>query len=262
MIFTDQMKRTIRLEKFPQRIVSLVPSQTELLFELGLDQEVIGITKFCIHPQHWFDSKQRVGGTKNVSIEKISALQPDLIIANKEENTLHDIEQLQKIYPVYISDIYTVQDALEMIDHVGKICNRAEQADKLVNQIKFNFDQIEKVNLRVLYFIWTKPWMLAGNHTFISDVLTQCGLVNVVNGADQRYPEISIEKIKELKPDVLFLSSEPFPFKENHATALQAETGIRTELVDGEIFSWYGSRMLKIPDYLTQLKQRLQHNLQ
>ena len=260
MIFIDQMKRTIRLEKFPERIVSLVPSQTELLFDLELDQNVVGITKFCVHPHHWFDSKQRIGGTNQVNIEKISQLQPDLIIANKEENTLHDIEQLEKICPVYISDIYTVHDALVMIDQVGKICNRTEQAGKLLDKIKMNFDQIQKMNLRVLYFIWTKPWMLAGNHTFISDVLSHCGFQNVVNGIDQRYPEVSIEKIKELKPDVLLLSSEPFPFKDFHAAALQTETGIRTELVDGEIFSWYGSRMLKIPDYLIQLKQRLQHN--
>src|SRR4051812_11307667 len=119
--FTDQMGNAVELEGPPSRIVSLVPSQTELLFYLGLDKEVAGITKFCIHPAEMFHSKPRVGGTKKYDFEKIRQLAPDLIIGNKEENEQKQVEELQKLYPVWMSDIRNLADALQMIRSVGEL---------------------------------------------------------------------------------------------------------------------------------------------
>src|SRR5438105_265149 len=120
-VFTDQLGNQLHIDQHPRRIVSLVPSQTELLFDLGLQEEVIGITKFCVHPYHWHQTKTRVGGTKDIKLEVIDQLKPDLVIANKEENTREQITSLQSLYPVWISDVNTLQDALEMIRSIGEI---------------------------------------------------------------------------------------------------------------------------------------------
>jgi ABC-type Fe3+-hydroxamate transport system substrate-binding protein len=148
------------LEKTPKRIVSVVPSQTELLFDLGLENEVIGITKFCIHPNSWFKNKTRVGGTKTLNIEKIKQLNPDLIIANKEENTKEQIEELQKLFPVWTSDIRNLQDSIEMIKQVGLNTNSTEEANKIITKIEqdFNFlSSTQKQPKSTLYFIWREP---------------------------------------------------------------------------------------------------------
>ena len=129
MLIADQMHRKIHLPRFPlRRIISLVPSQTELLYDLGLEEEVVGITKFCVHPPEWFQSKARVGGTKTIHFEKIKALQPDLIIGNKEENEREQIEALAECFPVWMSDIATLEDALDMMLRVGALVDRPEQA--------------------------------------------------------------------------------------------------------------------------------------
>src|SRR3954454_13457271 len=137
--YTDQLGREIELLRYPpNKIISLVPSQTELLYDLGLDEEIIGITKFCVHPEHWFKNKERVGGTKNVNIENIQSLKPDLIFANKEENVKEQIEQLETIAPVWISDITTFEDALQMIKCIGEITNTTSKAETLITQIIAN----------------------------------------------------------------------------------------------------------------------------
>src|SRR5574343_630385 len=170
---TDQMNRTIRLEGIPRRIVSLVPSQTELLYDLGLNEEVVGITKFCIYPEEWFNSKNRVGGTKQVNIEKVRALQPDLIIGNKEENTVEDIEALEKIAPVWMSDIYTYEDAIEMISLLGNVLGRENESTNICAEIEHQFKKLLLVDSKkVLYFIWKDPDYMAGKSTFIDAMLT------------------------------------------------------------------------------------------
>lgn len=252
----DQMNRTIRLEKIPERIVSLVPSQTELLYDLGLGDRVIGITKFCLHPDAWYRSKIRVGGTKNLNLELIESLNPDLIIGNKEENTEAEISRLQQKFPVYMSDIFTVNDAVSMIHDIGQLTATVSKSQKISQQILNEMTTLPKLNFSVIYLIWESPYMAVGGKTFIGDVLRQIGCVNCIEGDESRYPQLTLTQIKEHQPDLILLSTEPFPFKEEHAVALNALTGIETILVDGEMFSWYGSRMLKMKAYFTH---RFQH---
>lgn len=248
------MGNRIQLSGRPSRIVSLVPSQTELLYDLGLDHEVVGITKYCIHPAHWFDQKTIVGGTKNFQIDIIDQLKPDLIIGNREENVKDGIEALAKKYPVWMSEIYSLEDSLEMIERVGELVCKTERARQIASEIQTGFSLItEFPSRKVLYLIWRKPWMAAGRNTFINDILERIGLQNSLP-KDSRYPELSNDELKSLAPEVVFLSSEPYPFKEKHIDELQTILPqSKIILVDGEMFSWYGSRLLKATEYLNRL---------
>lgn len=254
------MNRTIRLEKMPERIVSLVPSQTELLFDLGLGDRVVGITRFCVHPESWHRSKTRVGGTKNVNLQRIHSLNPDLIIGNKEENTPQDIMTLAEKYPVYLSDIYTVPDAIRMISDLGVLVSKSEESRELTGRIEADFASFPRSSGTVLYLIWAEPFMAAGNHTFIGDILKRFGLINAIAGEFTRYQEITEDEIRSLKPDFIFLSSEPFPFKPVHAETLKQVTKAAIHFVDGELFSWYGSRMTRMKDYFTDLSRQMKDN--
>jgi ABC-type Fe3+-hydroxamate transport system substrate-binding protein len=260
LFYSDQLGNHIELPAAPKRIISLVPSQTELLHYLGLEAEVIGITKFCIHPSTWFKTKQRIGGTKQLNIEKIKSLAPDFIIANKEENTREQIEELQQLFPVWISDIYTLDDACDMISKLGIILEKEEATRTLISSIKHNFQLLpvpeNKSSKSVLYLIWNQPRIAVGRNTFIHDMLLRMGLQNALT--TPRYPELSIEKIKLYTPDYIFLSSEPFPFNESHIAELQTifpESKIL--LVDGEMFSWYGRRLLHSVQYFDSLLKQL-----
>ncbi|MCL6523085.1 MAG: helical backbone metal receptor [Thermoflavifilum sp.] len=263
-LFIDQLGRKIELHIPPSRIISLVPSQTELLFHLGLANEVVGITKFCVHPENWFHTKTRIGGTKQLHIEKIRALHPDLILANKEENEQSQIEQLMQEFPVWISDVHTLSDALEMIYWVGEITQRRRSAEHIIKQIKAGFDQLEEwaqpiiqQQIRVAYLIWYRPWMVAASDTFIDDMLHRCGFVNAF-GELSRYPQITENMWREAQPDIVLLSSEPFPFQPKHQAALQAILPhAKMIFVDGEMFSWYGSRLLQSPAYFQQVIQKI-----
>jgi len=253
-MYFDQLNREIYLPSIPKRIVSIVPSQTELLFYLGLDAEIIGITKFCIHPAAKVKRVEKIGGTKQLDLEKIKALKPDLIIANKEENERGQIEELMTICPVWISDIYNLDDALDMIKRVGALTGKRPEAKTLSSQVSQQFNQIaiRPSNLKAAYFIWRKPYMVAGSNTFIDSMLRCCGLVNVFE--KDRYPEINAETLIEANPDVILLSSEPYPFKEKHIKELKAIVpNAIVRLVDGEMFSWYGSRLLQAPGYFKEL---------
>lgn len=254
-IFTDQLNRTIQVPDSPRRIISVVPSQTELLHYLGLEEKVIGITKFCIHPDEWFRTKTRVGGTKTLNLDKIRELQPDLIIANKEENDQTQIETLARELPVWISDINSMPEALEMMKQVGELSNTAPLAQQLITQVKAGFETIQAVpNIRTAYFIWRGPWMVAGHTTYINDLLKRCGMVNLFANLDSRYPEVTDEAITEANPQLILLSSEPYPFKEQHIAELQALCpNALIMLVDGEMFSWYGNRMLNAAGYLAKV---------
>lgn len=251
----DQLDRKIQLQAPAQRIVSIVPSQTELLFHLGLDKEVVGITRFCIHPKEWHATKKRIGGTKTVNIDAVKELQPDLIIANKEENTKQQIEELEKIAPVWISDINKLDGSFDMIREVGILTGKVPEAEAIAQEIINAFNGLEPsaVPFRVCYLIWRNPYMTVGRDTFISNLLSKCGFINVFQN-DKRYPEVNIEKIIEARPGIIFLSSEPYPFKEKHIEEIKLYMPeIQVVLVDGEMFSWYGSRLLKSPDYFKKL---------
>ncbi|MEP2668236.1 MAG: helical backbone metal receptor [Cyclobacteriaceae bacterium] len=248
----DQMGNDVQFNYPPQRIISLVPSQTELLYDLGLGDRVVGITKFCERPASWYKEKTKVGGTKKLNLDVIDSLHPDLIIGNKEENDKESIEFLQKKYSVWMSDIVTLEDALWMINGIGDLTNSIEKSEAIKSQIVRAFSKLKKHKGSVLYLIWRNPWMGAGKDTFIDTMLDQMGLTNVL--ASTRYPELSSEQIQAFNPDHVFLSSEPYPFQEKHFSELQdIFPHSRLTLVDGQFFSWYGSRLLKAPDYFNKL---------
>jgi ABC-type Fe3+-hydroxamate transport system substrate-binding protein len=260
-IYIDQMKREVIINTPPQRIVSLVPSQTELLFDLGLDNEVVGITKFCVHPNHWLKHKTIIGGTKSVNIKKIETLYPDLIIGNKEENKQEDIEFLMHKYPVWMSDISTLEEAMQMIKLIAQISHTEKKGHELLQTIESKFNNIGAIlkAKRVAYFIWNKPMMVAGKQTFIDAILKKLGAINVFQSIDQttqssyRYPQVSAEELSLADPEIIFLSSEPFPFKEKHIQQFKQICPLaKITIVDGEMFSWYGSRMQLAPDYFKQ----------
>lgn len=260
-VFIDQLGRSIQIAEKPSSIISLVPSQTELLYHLGLEAETIGITKFCIHPNHWFTSKQRIGGTKKIQLEKIHTLQPDLIIANKEENEKAQIEELSRHYPVWISDISNLSQALDMIRSIANITGRTSNASTIIEKIESGFAGLPQIPAAdrptCAYLIWKNPWMTIGADCFIHDMLERCGLKNVFADSS-RYPKITIEDLKASAPDLVWLSSEPYPFKEKDLLELQSALPKSTiQLVDGELFSWYGSRLIQSPPYFQSLLQAL-----
>jgi ABC-type Fe3+-hydroxamate transport system substrate-binding protein len=254
---TDQLGNELIINTAAKRIISIVPSQTELLFDLGLDDEVIGITKFCIHPETWRKTKTIVGGTKRIRHEVIDELQPDLVIANKEENTKEDIEILQQKYPVWISDIITLQDAIMMITGVADIVGKSQRGKEIVLQIESAFAELPTLPpARVLYLIWRGPWMAAASDTFIDTMLQKLGLENALKEFS-RYPEMTDEQIQVLNPNYILLSSEPYPFKEMHIAELQQICpAAKVILVDGEMFSWYGSRLILASDYFKVFFQK------
>ena len=251
----DQMGNEVHVPYSPTGIVSLVPSQTELLFYFGLDDIVKGVTKFCIHPAH-ARSKTIIGGTKKFHFDKIDALSPDLILGNKEENYQEGILKLRQNYPVWVSDIFVLQDAMDMIIQLGELTDKTNMALDLAAKIEHKFTTLRN-HIRnrgtALYLIWQQPFMAAGGNTFINTMLDYAGFENAIAHLD-RYPELTLDDIKTLAPDYLLLSSEPFPFKPKHASELQAQfPSVKVEIVDGEYFSWYGSRLLEAADYLQTL---------
>jgi len=264
-IFIDQLSRKLDIPSTPKRIISLVPSQSEFLWDIGLRNELIGITKFCIHPDEMFQNKTRIGGTKEINFEKIAELKPDLIIGNKEENEQEQILELMKHYPVWMSDVNDLKSAYEMMVSLGELVGKREKAGEIKLTIEYQFNTFIKENkkpttvdrrLKIAYLIWQNPIMVAGKNTFIDHLLNVCGFENTFS--DSRYPEVTMNDLIEKKPDLIFLSSEPYPFKEKHILEFsQKIPNAKTILVDGEMFSWYGSRLLKAPNYFRGLLNKI-----
>lgn len=253
------LQKTSDLNDIPERIISLVPSQTELLHYLGLEEETVGITKFCVHPKTWYKTKTRVGGTKTIKNNIIHELKPDLIIANKEENIKEQVESLAKDYPIWVSDVNNLEDALMMIKDIGELTCKEHKARQLVGEINFQFDQLtpkrktQNTKLKTTYLIWRNPYMTIGGDTFIHDMLSKCGFENIF-AHKSRYPEVTIEDLHIANCQLLLLSSEPYPFRQKHVDELSnLLPGCKIILVDGEMFSWYGSRLLGAPDYFKTL---------
>ncbi|HEV7350681.1 helical backbone metal receptor [Telluribacter sp.] len=266
--YTDQTGYEIGLDGLPLRIVSLVPSQTELLFDLGLNEEVVGVTTYCLHPEPKIRTKTKVGGTKNPDIDLIHSLKPTLIIGNKEENTREVVELLRDEYPVWLSDVNNLAEATSMIRSLGEIVGKEPTANWIADKINerfliFSGELAERGAARpagppqVAYFIWRKPWMVAGGGTFIHSMLEAAGYLNVFADTP-RYPTFSQEELRRYAPNQVLLSTEPYPFKQKHLAELREIFPKATiRLVDGELFSWYGSRLLRTPDYLRQLRALL-----
>lgn len=256
--FTDQMNREVILKGKPKTIISLVPSQTELLYSLGLEKETIAITKFCVHPKEWRKHKQTIGGTKKFNLDEISKLNPDLIIGNKEENNKQDIEWLSKNHSVWMSDIYNIQDSLKMIECIGDICDKEKEAQQIINSIKKELTGLNHFSnspiKKALYVIWDNPTIVVGNKTYIDSIMR---LINIENVCDsKRYPKLKDLDIQE--PDCIFLSSEPYPFKKKHIEKYRDKfPNSKVILVDGEMFSWYGSRIIQAIPYIKNIRDQL-----
>ncbi len=262
--YTDQTNRRVYLADIPLRIVSLVPSITEYLADLELEDRLVGITKFCIHPASAYQNIMRIGGTKDFKIDKIENLLPDLIIANKEENEPNGVNALSRQFPVWVSQISSVADALDMMDSLGNITGKTELAYRWLQEVNDGFSKLAKHTIskkpRVLYLIWRKPYMAAGSDTYISSVMEHLGWENALSAlgaAGTRYPEITKELFMSLKPDCILLSSEPYPFGEKHIDELEPYALKSALLADGEAFSWYGSRMAKSMPYLLRLQKEI-----
>ncbi|MCR6638192.1 MAG: helical backbone metal receptor [Sporocytophaga sp.] len=252
-IHTDMLGRKMVLIKPVKRIVSLVPSVTEFLFDIGLENEVVGVTKFCKYPATVSD-KVKVGGTKNLNLDTINSLSPDLIIANKEENEKTAIDELQKKYPVWVGEVKTVDDAFAMMNSLGVLTGKEEEASNLTREIKNSLDAYRSsTNLRACYLIWKKPFMTVGEDTYIHAMMEKAGFINVFKDRN-RYPMTDLDEIKALEPDIILLSSEPYFFKEKDKEELEQLCPTQSvKLVNGEIFSWYGSRMRLASDYFKSL---------
>lgn len=253
---TDQMGRRVHLLYPPLRIVSLVPSQTELLFDLGLSRQIVGVTKFCIYPDYARHQAQVIGGTKNFDFAKIRATQPDLVIGNKEENYAEGIEELANSYPVWMSNITDLPEALDMIRRVGQLTGKQQLADPLAAEIAASFAALAAPAplIAAAYFIWRKPYMAAASGTFIDDMLRRAGFRNVFAHLD-RYPEITPAQLAAAAPARILLSSEPYPFQEKHLAEFREICPAATvQLVDGELFSWYGSRLRQSAAYFQRLR--------
>lgn len=255
----DQLGKTHQVPFPPKRIVSLVPSQTEYLFDLGLENQIVGVTRFCVHPQHLTAQKEDIGGTKNLKMEAIHQLKPDLIIGNKEENSREQIADLCNHYPVWMSDVDTVEQAYNMMSEIARVTDRINKGQAIIDQAKLLFNKLksEVRTATVAYFIWRKPYMVAASQTYINDLLKQTGFINVFSNSN-RYPEIEIQALAYLKPQYIFLSSEPYRFTAEHFCEFKEICpSAKVVLVDGEMFSWYGSRLLAVPQYILELNRQL-----
>lgn len=257
MNVTDQLGIALAFDRSPQRIVSLVPSITEWLWDMGLDDRVVGITKFCVRPEAWFRSKPRIGGTKQVHLDRLVALEPDLVIANKEENDASDVEAIRAAgIPVWTSDVRTWDDALEMMQLLGELLEVADKAAALNAELQQSLPVPSSPVKRAAYAVWNAPLMLAGTDTFIHDIMARLGFENVVQTT--RYPTFTDPELQAAQPEILLLPSEPFPFAEKHLPALQARfPNTQMLLVDGEMFSWYGRRMKFVREYGEGLRGEL-----
>jgi len=257
MNISDQLDRKIELNKTPKRIVSLVPSLTELVCDLGLKSSLVGVTKFCLHPEDIRNKTTVVGGTKNVNFVKIQELKADIILCNKEENTQEMIANLSELAPVHISDINSMEDCFEIISMYGQIFKVQRQAKSIISkiqeeQLQFQLFVANKSNYSVAYFIWNNPCIVVGKETFIDYMLNLNGFTNYF-GDKLRYPEIQL-KTEYKNVDLVFLSSEPFPFQDKHIKLFQQYfPSAKIILVDGEMFSWYGSRLIHAFTYFKQL---------
>lgn len=258
MEFIDQLNRVVKFSKTPTRIVSLVPSQTELLVDLGLRDNIVGVTKFCVHPNKLRKEKTIVGGTKNVHFEKVKALNPDIVICNKEENTEEIVIELEKIAPVWVSDISNISECIEMINRLGEVFEVSQSAleisSKILSELKAFRAFSEKLPIKkVVYLIWKDPYMAAGRDTFINELLELNRFENLFTDENSRYPEVREELLRQA--ETILLSTEPFPFKQKHVSEFQKEFKAEVKLVDGEFFSWYGSRMTKAFEYFKRLHE-------
>ncbi len=259
MLLSDSLGRPLTIPDNPARIISLCPSQTETLFALDLEGRVVGRTRYCIHPADKVASIPVVGGTKKVDIDVVSTLAPDLIVAEKEENTREDVEKLSQIAPVYVTKNESFEEALDSIRRLGAITGKNVEAEGLVQDIVKAWAAVPKARrpVQVLYLIWRKPYMAAGRPTFIDAIMTRLGWENVAASLPGRYP--TLEDPSVINPEIVLLCSEPYPYKAQHIPEIQSLwPQAHVERVRGDYFAWYGVRMIEAAKYLTCLQRTIE----
>lgn len=246
----DHLGRKLEIEGKPQRIISLVPAITETLYHLGLENKIIGRTRFCKFPKDKVKSAANIGGTKDIKLERIHELKPDLIIAEKEENTPKIVETLEKDYPVFVFEIQDFNDVYRMIQDAGKITSHQEEAHTLETNIKTAFKKMPREqNKRVAYVIWKKPYMVVGKETYIQSLLDHMGFINPFIHMEGRYPVVTEEDLLAADLDEILLATEPFPFREKHLDEFQKMLPeVKPRVIDGEMF-WYGAKMVEAATY-------------
>lgn len=259
-LLTDHLGRQVTISIPPKRIISICPAITETLFALGLEKEIVGRTKYCIFPKGKVENVAIVGGTKEVNADAVRALQPDLIIAEKEENTKEIVLALEKIAPVFVMEVQKVADSYRLMETLGVLTNREEAASRLITSCQSSFPSHTDKGINAAYVIWRKPYMVVGGTTYINDVLHTLGLHNPFESGESRYPMVTKEELIEANLDVLLLASEPFPYQEKHIAEFQSFLpDTRILLVDGEMF-WYGAKMLEAGGYLENLKIEIERS--
>jgi ABC-type Fe3+-hydroxamate transport system substrate-binding protein len=252
MMTVDDRGIPLALSEAPKRIVSLVPSLTETLVDLGAEDRIVGLTKFCVHPEHLRRERKRIGGTKGVHVGDIMDLQPDVVIANLEENEAQDVMALEIAgIPCWVCDVRSVERAFRLLSDLGRLVGCEQEGAALEREVRESWLQHrEDVRIdahKVAYAVWRNPWMWAGSDAYIQDVLRWWGWSPWPD--EPRYPKYDLDDLIRASIEEVFLPSEPFPFKAEHAK----ECGpLSTRLVDGEMFSWYGSRMRRVPAYLKE----------
>lgn len=255
---TDHLDRNLQYTYPPKRIISIVPAITDTLYALNLHDNIVGRTRYCIFPKEQVQKAEIVGGTKRVLKEKIESLKPDIIFAEKEENTKEIVEQLETDFPVYVGEVQSVQDVYKLIGDLGDITGKQEKAKDLIETIQQRFNALPSAEgKRVAYVIWKNPYMVVGQNTYINSLLERLGFVNGFAKYEGRYPVVAKEDLKEAKLDYLFLATEPFPFQEEHIPAFTSflpNTEVR--IIDGEMF-WYGPRMIEAADYFQKFLLQL-----
>lgn len=244
------------------RIVSLCPSLTELVFDLGRGAELVGITDYCVHPADRVGAVEKVGGTKSPKIDRIVALAPDLVLLNEEENRREDAEALARAgIPCHASFPRDVQGTADMVRSIGEALERPKEAEAIARDIEARAARVRasakpKRPVSFAYLIWRKPWMAVNRDTFAHALLAQAGGRNVFADLADRYPEIALEDLARTAPDLVLLGTEPFPFQEKHLDELAAATKLpreRFRVADGEYLSWHGSRTPAGIDYAEAL---------
>jgi iron complex transport system substrate-binding protein len=243
-----------------ERIVSLVPSTTETLYHLGVQEKLVGVTRYCVHPQEARSNQVVIGGTKQLMWEKFDSLKADLVIGNKEENTKEIFEFLSdKKVPYYVAFPQSIDEAIQDISNLGQLFN-SSVTDSIISSIKDNraASSCPNKHFSFAYLIWRNPWMTINSHTFIAQMLREVGGINVYQDHKTRYPTITLDDLKEKSPDVVFLSSEPYPFGPEHLLEIQT-SGVRSSIIEinGEYSSWHGVRMRDAFPYLREIRERI-----
>jgi ABC-type Fe3+-hydroxamate transport system substrate-binding protein len=243
------------------RLVSLVPSTTETLFEIGAGDRVVGVTRFCVRPERARRDATTVGGTKSPDVEALLALEPDLVFANQEENRREDVERLRERVPVYVAFPKTVPAAIDDVRSAGRLLELEASAEAIAEELERKLSAVRAAAraFRYLYLIWQRPYMVAGPSTFVEGLLAEAGGINAAPRDRGRYPELTLGEIDASGADVVLLSSEPFPFETAHAAdlATKLDPDVRVRLVDGQRLSWHGTRLLEGLPYLENLLDEL-----